>query len=246
MTPSYNYALLFAVCLHIAFLGYLAVGKNVKAAPPKPQKVLVNTVRLQPKKAAEPIARAEKPKPPAPKPKPKPKPKPPAPKPKPKPPAPKPKPKPKPPAPKPKPKTQKPKPEKSSEKKLSSDQIAKLQEAKKALAKIDLKGPAKPEKTSAACDVVHLELDSADNRYATGLSKALKSLLTLPEYGAVKIKLTLARDGKVKKLEIINSESKVNEKNIEKALKNAKFSSFNNHFSGEDEHTFVIVLSNDI
>lgn len=126
---------------------------------------------------------------------------------------------------------------------LSSEQIAKLQNAKNALTSID---KVKPTKKQADCVIERLAIDTSDDRYAGELSKALKSLLVLPEYGTVKIKLTLERSGKVKKLEIVNSESKVNEKNIEKTLKNAKFSSFGMHFTGEEHHTFVIVLSNDI
>ncbi len=220
MTSSFKTILVLTVALHLALLGYLGIGKTPSPAALKSQKVLVNTIRLKPRQEVpEAIACAPKPKPKPPnnKSESKPKPK--------------------------KSKSESKPPPPPQKNKLSSDQIAKLQKAKNALANM---GKIKPTKKQAECAIEGLAIDTSDDRYAGQLSKALKSLLVLPEYGAVKIKLTLTRSGKVKKLEIVGSESKVNEKNIEKTLKNAKFSSFGTHFSGEDQHTFIIVLSNDI
>lgn len=81
--------------------------------------------------------------------------------------------------------------------------------------------------------------------YEGELIRALKRELILPEYGAVKIKLTVARRGTISKVQIISAESEKNKNVVEKMVKNIHLPSFGANFSGEGEHTFVIVLKND-
>lgn len=82
-------------------------------------------------------------------------------------------------------------------------------------------------------------------RYSDGVAYRLKSSLRLPEYGAVKIKLTLSRAGKVEKVETVHSESRKNKSYVEEKVKNILFSSFGNEFPGASEMTFAITLQND-
>lgn len=89
------------------------------------------------------------------------------------------------------------------------------------------------------------ELSSQEIGYHEELASRLKLLLRLPEFGEVKIKLTLERSGRFVKVVIVSAESTSNRKYIEKTLPSLKFPSFGNNFSDLDQYTFVIALSNE-
>lgn len=81
--------------------------------------------------------------------------------------------------------------------------------------------------------------------YNDELAGRLKLQLRLPEYGDVKIKLTLERAGSVAKVEIISAESSLNRKYIEKTLPTLTFPPFGANFNGASQYTFAITLSNE-
>jgi colicin import membrane protein len=82
--------------------------------------------------------------------------------------------------------------------------------------------------------------------YREELASRLKLLLRLPEYGAVKVKLTLERTGKVVKVIVIGTESSANRSYIEKTLPTLTFPAFGTGFGDAAQHTFSISLSNDL
>ncbi len=82
--------------------------------------------------------------------------------------------------------------------------------------------------------------------YSEELTTRLKTLLKLPEYGSVKVQLTLKRLGFVNRVEILQAESQVNRTYVEKELPALKFADFGKFFPGEEEHSFTLVLSNDL
>jgi colicin import membrane protein len=82
--------------------------------------------------------------------------------------------------------------------------------------------------------------------YKEELAARLKLLLKLPEYGEVKIKLTLQRSGKVAKVNVLASESDLNRGHIEKTLPNLTFPPFGSNFENADEYAFTITLSNEL
>lgn len=81
--------------------------------------------------------------------------------------------------------------------------------------------------------------------YRDELAGRLKLLLRLPEYGEIKINLTLNRSGKVMKLAIASAESAANRKYIEKTLPTLSFPAFGANFESSSEYTFAITLSNE-
>lgn len=81
--------------------------------------------------------------------------------------------------------------------------------------------------------------------YHQELASRMKLLLRLPDYGEIKLKLTLERTGHFVKALIVSSESPSNRKYIETTLPTLKYPSFGNHFGSCDQYTFVITLSND-
>jgi colicin import membrane protein len=82
--------------------------------------------------------------------------------------------------------------------------------------------------------------------YRSELIHRLKLLLRLPEFGEVKVQLTLERSGRVAKVAIVSAESSANRRYIEKTLPGATFPGFGDNFGNEPQYTFLISLSNDI
>lgn len=95
-----------------------------------------------------------------------------------------------------------------------------------------------------------LEIDNAgtvsdvERRYQDILASHLKDRLCFPDYGEVKIKLTLERSGKVLKVEVISSKSDENRSYAVKVLPGILFPSFHT-FIKEDKYTFSVTLKND-
>lgn len=131
----------------------------------------------------------------------------------------------------------KPKPKPAKKPALSNEQKQKLQKARQALNAVNKTPHAK----------IHMEplTLAGEQDYTSGLAKALQSMVTLPEYGPVNIQISLDRSGKVTKISVLESESSLNQKTVERILKKAKFPAFGSNFSGEKIHTFDIVLRND-
>jgi HSP20 family molecular chaperone IbpA len=82
--------------------------------------------------------------------------------------------------------------------------------------------------------------------YEEQVGHQLKLALRLPEYGKVKINLTLNREGKVLKIQILSSESKKNQEYIELEIPRLVFPPFGKQFSGESDKSFFYTLTNDI
>lgn len=86
-------------------------------------------------------------------------------------------------------------------------------------------------------------LNSQAVNYQTSLLSRLQKELTLPDYGAIKVKLTLAKSGKVIKVEATSSSEK-NRSYLEKTLPALHFSPFGLHFDGAEEYTFNLHFQN--
>jgi colicin import membrane protein len=80
--------------------------------------------------------------------------------------------------------------------------------------------------------------------YHESLVKYLQHALHLPEYGNVKIALTLKPDGTVIKLEVIAAESEKNKAFLEKNLPQIKFPGFSKS-DGNEQKTFLLTFCNE-
>lgn len=89
------------------------------------------------------------------------------------------------------------------------------------------------------------EWGTKEMSYSEEVAYRLKMALKLPDYGAVKIKLTLSRTGKVIKVETLHSESSKNKAYVENKILSLLFPSFGQRFQGVSQNTFVITLQND-
>ncbi len=148
---------------------------------------------------------------------------------------------------------------KSEPKKPQNEALKKLlASAEESIAKIDKnrdKGSTSPTKAGAILPgkIEKLQIDAVGNDRLTGteasyrdeLSIRLKRLLRLPEFGEVKLKLTLERTGRVANITVLNSQSTLNRTYIESTLPTLKFIDFGKNFSGENNYTFIINLTNE-
>lgn len=87
----------------------------------------------------------------------------------------------------------------------------------------------------------HLEKDNSDEDYTDTLILCLRQSLNLPDFGEVKIKLTLRQDGTVDKLIVLKTESENNRRYLETHLPNLKFPALN-----KQQHTFVLTFCNEV
>ncbi len=137
-----------------------------------------------------------------------------------------------------------------------SDQLRKELEA--SIAKIEGKKQNLSQKQqpsrSQAFTPIQLDIDSADTGPAVDFDSDYPNLmigylhqsLHLPEFGEVKIQLTLRQDGSVAKLVVLNTESEKNKRYLEGNLPRLKLPSFNGSFAQKKEHTFVLTFCNEI
>ncbi|NGX54051.1 MAG: hypothetical protein K1000chlam4_00773 [Chlamydiae bacterium] len=159
-------------------------------------------------------------------------------------------------SPKPKP-TPSPKPVAATNKPKAPPKPAKKEPAKKpqpnnqqkalsmmqsALAQMD-KPTTQRQQTVGKLASESIKLQSSEVRYCDELIGYLQNLLTLPELGDVKLRLTLSRDGKVLSLNVLASANEKNRVYVEKTLPTLTLPPFGKQFQGEKEHAFPITLT---
>ncbi len=89
------------------------------------------------------------------------------------------------------------------------------------------------------------QLSAPECSYCEELAGRLKLFLRLPAYGEVKLRLTLKRNGHVAKVEILSSINGDNRRYVEKSLPELQFMPFGQNFVGEEQHTFLLTLTNE-
>lgn len=90
------------------------------------------------------------------------------------------------------------------------------------------------------------KLSNQEVGYYEELASRLKLKLRLPDFGEVKIKLTLERSGHFLKVSIVNAASSKNRQYVEKILPTLTYPGFGKNFSDKTQYTFVIILSNEL
>lgn len=89
------------------------------------------------------------------------------------------------------------------------------------------------------------ELSDEEIGYRDELAGRLRLMLSLPDYGEVKIKLTLNRDGTVHQVKTVSSQSSKNSNYVESTVPTLKFPGFGRHFKNNDRYTFLVTLQNE-
>jgi hypothetical protein len=128
-----------------------------------------------------------------------------------------------------------------------------LRELEETIAKIDEKRDKLysgkklvSQKLQSLSDQTHtsIEQEAEKESVREHLIELLHRSLNLPDFGEVKIQLTLSCDGNIKNLNVLKTESEKNRKYLEENLPLLKFPSFTTN--SEKETTFVITFCNEL
>ncbi len=132
-----------------------------------------------------------------------------------------------------------------------------LKELEESIAKIENKSDKQiisnkaPSVPKAARQIV-LQIDQdtgADNTagdYTDALISHLHRSLSLPEYGEVKIQLSLRQDGTVAKVIVLKTQNEKNRIYLESNLLNLRFPRFEGALANKKEYTFVLTFCNEL
>lgn len=123
-----------------------------------------------------------------------------------------------------------------------SDQLALL---KKALDENPITAPSAPPSKTKPLPPLRFKTDEIALDYTEHLMQTLHQSLTLPEFGEVKIQLTLHQDGRVAKVIVMHAESRKNREYLEKNLPYLQFPSFTGDLCSKKESTFILNFCNE-
>ena len=93
-----------------------------------------------------------------------------------------------------------------------------------------------------------LQIDHVEeehNDYFLMIAYILREKLKLPEYGMVKLELTLRNTGRVLKVSVLNAESNKNQWYLERQLPYMEFPPFTEDLKKERQHTFALTFCNE-
>ena len=90
-----------------------------------------------------------------------------------------------------------------------------------------------------------LHIYAQQTSYADALPEYLHEELRLPEYGEVKMQITLRSDGSVVRLVVLHAASAKNRGYLERCLPGLHFPPFYGALVGVKEQTFVLTFCND-
>jgi outer membrane biosynthesis protein TonB len=119
---------------------------------------------------------------------------------------------------------------------------AKPEKKKGSSKKYDLPSPIEAQKNQAFPSASTGEISDSSDYHAT-LIGYLKQTLNLPEYGEVKIQLTLKQDGSVVNLLVIKTESEKNRRYLETSLPHLRFPHL---LENKKQETFIVTFCNEI
>lgn len=95
---------------------------------------------------------------------------------------------------------------------------------------------------SASSDEASLE----EGNYTAALVNHLHQALSLPDYGEVKIQLSLRQDGTVAKVVVLKTQSEKNRQYLENNLPRLRFPRFEGTYANKKESTFVLTFCNEL
>ena len=97
---------------------------------------------------------------------------------------------------------------------------------------------------------IHFEEESFSfdevNSYGEFLTAYLQEILHLPDFGEVKVQITVAQDGSVMRYAVVKAESDKNKKYLEENLTSLRFPEFKGKGITKSEETFVLTFCNEI
>lgn len=120
-------------------------------------------------------------------------------------------------------------------------------ELEKSIAQME---PTSHEKRSAPLSkIAKLQIDAPEKEesdYEASLTRYLHTALHLPDFGAVKMQLTVSQDGTITKLLVLKAESEENRKYLEKHIPLLHFPPLQGEYAKDKTHTFVLTFCNEL
>ncbi len=134
--------------------------------------------------------------------------------------------------------------------KISDSLIKELEDS---IAKMENKGVNKIARTGAKTIApLSLQIDIPSNAmateegdYAETLAAYLHQALSLPDFGEVKIQLSLRQDGTVAKVVVLKTQSEKNKQYLESTLPRLRFPRFDGAYATKKEYTFMLTFCNE-
>lgn len=129
-----------------------------------------------------------------------------------------------------------------------------LKQLEQSLAKIEepqtAAAPSAPARKRSNFSVPTLKIDHADDEigdvgYEGQLISYLYNTLSLPEFGDVKMKLTLQNNGICVKIQVIRAQSAKNRRYLEEQLPKLRLPPFTGMLASKKEQTFVVTFCNE-
>lgn len=90
-----------------------------------------------------------------------------------------------------------------------------------------------------------LSFEEGQSDYADILVNHLHQYLSLPDYGEVKIQLSLRQDGTVAKVVVLKTQSEKNKQHLENTLPLLKFPRFEGGYANKKEYAFILTFCNE-
>jgi hypothetical protein len=90
-----------------------------------------------------------------------------------------------------------------------------------------------------------LSIEESQSDYTNSLVSHLHQNLSLPDYGEVKIQLSLRQDGTVAKVIVLKTQSEKNKQYLETHLPHLKFPHFDSAYANKKEYTFTLTFCNE-
>jgi hypothetical protein len=130
-----------------------------------------------------------------------------------------------------------------------SDSLRK--ELEESIASIEAPVKKKTPSSSKVLAPIALQVDaissdvSHDESYTALLISQLHQVLSLPDYGEVKIQLSLRQDGSVAKITVLKAQSGKNKQYLEAELPRIKFPRLDGMYGNKKECTFILTFCNE-
>lgn len=134
-----------------------------------------------------------------------------------------------------------------------------LKDLEESIAKIEKKSDKGASKTPAlsrkSLAPIALQIDSPSSEFSNETKEGgdyteilvdhLHQCLSLPDYGEVKIQLSLRQDGTVCKVVVLKAQSEKNKQYLESNLPPLKFPRFDGPYASKKEYTFILTFCNE-